>query len=40
MIIAKVQHVTKIQTVITHVNVADVNVTIKCKVIKEQVFRD
>jgi hypothetical protein len=39
-IIAKVQHVTKIQTVTTYVNVANVNVIIKCKVIEEQVFKD
>jgi hypothetical protein len=40
MIIAKVQHVTKIQTITTYVNVMDVNVTVKCKVIEGQVFKD
>jgi len=39
MIIAEVQHV-EIQTIITNVNVVDVNVTTWSKATKEQVFKD
>jgi hypothetical protein len=38
--IAKVQLVTKTKTIITDVNVVDVNVTIRSKVIEKQVFKD
>jgi hypothetical protein len=38
--IAKVQLVCKIQTIITNVNVVDVNVTTRSKATKEYVFKD
>jgi hypothetical protein len=38
--ITKVQLVTKTQIVITDVNVVDVNITTKSKLIEEQVFKD
>ncbi len=40
MTIAKVQLVSKIQTVTTDVNVVDVNVTTRSKAIEEHVFKD
>jgi len=40
MTITKVQHVAKIKTVITNVNVVDVNVTTRSKVTKKHVFKD
>jgi hypothetical protein len=39
-IIAKVQLVTKTQTVIPNVNVVNVNVTTRSKITTEQVFKD
>jgi hypothetical protein len=38
--IAKVQLVTETKTIIMNVNVVDVNVTIRSKVIEKQVFKD
>jgi hypothetical protein len=38
--ITKVQPVVETQTVIADVNVGDVNVTTRSKVIKEQMFKD
>jgi hypothetical protein len=38
--IAKVQHVVETQTIITNVNVLDVNFTTRSKTIEEQVFKD
>ncbi len=40
MAVAEVQHVAETQTVITNVNVVDVNATTRSKVIEEQVFKD
>ncbi len=40
MEIAKVQLITETQTITVDVNVVDVNVTIKSKVIEEHVFKD
>jgi len=40
MIVAEVQHVFEIQSVIIDVNVLDVNVTTRSKTTKEQVFKD
>jgi hypothetical protein len=40
MAVAEVQHVVETQTIITNVNVVDVNVTTRSKVIEEQVFKD
>jgi hypothetical protein len=38
--ITEAQHVVEIQTIIIDVNVVDVNVTTRSKVIEEQVFKD
>jgi len=40
MTIAKVQPIAKTQTIIANVNVVDVNVTTRRKVIEEHVFKD
>jgi hypothetical protein len=40
VIVAEVQPITKTQTVSTYVNVVDVNVTTRSKVIEEHVFKD
>ncbi len=40
MAVAKVQPIVKTQTIIVDVNVLDVNVTTRSKVIKEHVFKD
>jgi precorrin isomerase len=40
VIVAKVQPIAKTQTIIADVNMVDVNVTIRSKVIKEHVFKD
>jgi hypothetical protein len=40
MTIAKVQPIAKTQIITTYVNLVDVNVTIKSKVIEEHVFKD
>jgi len=40
MMVAKVQLIVETQTVIADVNVVDVNITTRSKVIKEQVFKD
>ncbi len=40
MIIAEVQHVDETQTIIVDVNVVDVNVTTRSKIIEEHVFMD
>jgi hypothetical protein len=40
VIIAEEQHVAKTQTIIADVNVLDVNVTTRSKVIEEHVFKD
>jgi len=40
MIVVEVQLVVETQTIITYVNVVDVNVTTRSKAIKEQVFKD
>ncbi len=40
MTIAKVQPIAKTQIITTDVNLVDVNVTIKSKVIEEHVFKD
>jgi hypothetical protein len=40
VVIAKVQPIAKTQIIIANVNVVDVNVTTRNKVIEEQVFKD
>ncbi len=40
MVVVEVQLVAKTQTVVVDLNVVDVNVTIRSKVTKEQVFKD
>jgi hypothetical protein len=40
MIVPKVQHVVKTQIITTNVNVVDVNVTLRSKTTKKQVFKD
>ncbi len=40
MIVAEIQHVAETQIITTNVNVVDVNVTIRSKVIEEQEFKD
>ncbi len=40
MVIAKVQLIVETQTIIAYVNVVDVNVTTKSKIIEKQVFMD
>jgi len=40
MTIVEVQHVVEIQSIITNVNVLDVNVTIGSKTIDKHVFKD
>jgi hypothetical protein len=40
MTITKVQPIVETQTVIVNVNVVDVNVTTRSKIIEEQVFKD
>jgi hypothetical protein len=40
MTIVEVQHVVEIQSIITNVNVLDVNVTIRSKTIDKHVFKD
>jgi hypothetical protein len=40
MIITKVQHVAKTQTIITYVNVVDTNATTRSKITGKQVFKD
>jgi len=40
VIVVKVQPVAETQTIITNVNMVDVNVTTRSKVIKEHVFKD
>jgi hypothetical protein len=40
VIVTNVQPITKTQIVITNVNVVDVNVTTRSKVIEEHVFKD
>ncbi len=40
MTVVEVQHVVEIQTIITNVNVVDVNLTTWNKITQEQVFKD
>ncbi len=40
MIVVEVQLVVETQTIITYVNVVDINVTTRSKTIKEQAFKD
>jgi hypothetical protein len=40
MIVIKVQHANETQIIITNLNVVDVNVTTRRKVIETQVFKD
>jgi hypothetical protein len=40
MIVAEIQHVIETQIITTNVNVVDVNVTTRSKVVKEQEFKD
>jgi hypothetical protein len=40
VVVAEVQLIVETQTITINVNVVDVNVTIRSKVIKEQVFKD